>query len=82
MGSLIFFGLMVYLGKQIKTSNGLQQRVEGVEEKRRRLAARAPVTYTWTLTKSWILNWERIGWSAERPALIWELIPFSLNLAN
>ena len=28
---------MVYLGKQIKTSNMLQQRAEGVEEKRRRL---------------------------------------------
>ena len=28
---------MVYLGKQIKTSNMLQKRVEGVEEKRRRL---------------------------------------------
>ena len=28
---------MVYFGKQIKTSNMLQQRAEGVEEKRRRL---------------------------------------------
>ena len=28
---------MVYLGKQIKTSNMLLQRAEGVEEKRRRL---------------------------------------------
>ena len=32
-----FFGIMVYLGKQIKTSNMLQKRAEGVEEKRRRL---------------------------------------------
>ena len=31
------FGIMVYFGKQIKTSNMLQQRAEGVEEKRRRL---------------------------------------------
>ena len=34
---LFFFGIMVYLGKQIKTSSMLQQRAEGVEEKRRRL---------------------------------------------
>ena len=34
---ITFFGIMVYFGKQIKTSNMLQQRAEGVEEKRRRL---------------------------------------------
>ena len=34
---IIFFGIMVYLGKQIKISNMLQKRAVGVEEKRRRL---------------------------------------------